>query len=204
MIRPPEGARAVSLAREAIAYGLAHGPVRDPAAPFRSADLPRVFDEPRGVFVTLLRAEDASLRGCIGYIVPVYPLRVGIPRVAWAAAVDDPRFPPLGASELDRTIIEVSVLTVPEEIPEGRSIPAEVVVGRDGLIVDRDGESGLLLPQVAVEEGWDAPRFLSETCRKAGLPPDAWRRSGTVVRRFQAELFRERSPGAPAEPHVIA
>jgi hypothetical protein len=203
MIRPPEGARAVALAREAITHGLAHPPVRDPAAPFRSIPLPEVFDEPRGVFVTLLSAPDGALRGCIGYVVPVYPLRVAIPRVAWAAAVDDPRFPPVGLAELDRTVIEVSVLTVPEEIPAGRSIPDEVVVGRDGLIVDRGGESGLLLPQVAVEEGWGTTRFLSETCRKAGLPPDAWRRPGTVVRRFQAELFRERVPGGPVEPHVL-
>jgi uncharacterized protein (TIGR00296 family) len=203
MIQPSEGARAVALAREAIQYGHAHAPIRDPAAPFRSVPLPKVFDEPRGVFVTLLRASDGALRGCIGYIVPVYPLRVAIPRVAWAAAVDDPRFPPVGPIELESTLLELSILTVPEEIPGSRSIPDEVVIGRDGLIVDRDGESGLLLPQVAVEEGWGATRFLSETCRKAGLPPDAWRRPGTIVRRFSAELFRERVPGGPAEPHRI-
>jgi len=203
MTTASEGERAVTLARDAIAYGLANAPVRDPASPFRSADLPKLFDEPRGVFVTLLRADDASLRGCIGYIVPVYPLRVAIPRVAWAAAVDDPRFPPLRPTELDRVVIEISILTVPEVIPPGGSVPAAVVVGRDGLIVDRDGESGILLPQVAVEEGWDASRFLSETCRKAGLPLDAWRRAGTTVRRFQAELFREPAPGRPAKPHPL-
>jgi hypothetical protein len=198
-----EGARGVALAREAIEYGFAHAPIRDPAAPFRSISLPPIFDQPRGVFVTLLQAGDGSLRGCIGYVVAVYPLRVAIPRVAWAAAVDDPRFMPLGPAELRRTIIELSVLTVPEEIPSSRPIPDQVQVGRDGLIVDRDGESGLLLPQVAVEEGWEAHRFLAETCRKAGLPPDAWRRPGTIVRKFQAELFREPTPGEPAEPRPL-
>jgi len=202
---PAEGARAVSLAREAIHYGLTSPtPIRDIAAPFRSVELPPVFEEPRGVFVTLSEARSGGLRGCIGFPLPVYPMRRAIPRAAWAAAVDDPRFPPLELAELDRIVIEVSILTPPEELPVGPDLPERIVVGRDGLIVDREGFEGLLLPQVATEEHWTAERFLAETCRKAGLPAAAWKLPGTGVRRFAAELFRETRPGGPVEPHAIA
>lgn len=193
----PDGPQAVRLAREAVEKAVGPGAPRDGAAPFRGVTLPATFDEPRGVFVTLKRQPGDRLRGCIGYPLPVYPLRVAIPRVAAASAREDPRFPPVFPRELSSLTIEVSVLTVPEPIgAEPRDGLADrVEVGRDGLIVDADGASGLLLPQVAVEEGWDARRFLGETCRKAGLPSEAWRRDGTRVRRFSADVFGEESPG---------
>ncbi len=190
------GTAAVRLARDAIAHVLGPAPGRDPAAAFRDRPLPAVLEEPRGVFVTLTAPPDGRLRGCIGYPVPVYPLRVAIPRVAAASALEDPRFPPVRPRELPALTVEVSILSVPEpvvaEAPE--RLVELVKVGRDGLIVDADGQSGLLLPQVAAEEGWDARTFLAETCRKAGLRAEAWRSPGTRVRRFSAEVFSEATP----------
>ncbi len=192
------------LAREAVEQGLAkRGASGDAAAPFRTLALSEWFDELRGVFVTFTQAGSGRLRGCIGFPLPIFPLRLAIPRAAWAAASEDPRFPPITTAELRDLRIELSVLTRPERLSRGADLVERVRVGTDGLIVEGDGTSGLLLPQVAVEEGWDAARFLSETCRKAGLPPGAWQRDGTTVRRFQAELFRELAPGGPVEAHAL-
>ncbi len=181
-----DGRSAVHLAREAIARQFGSDPPRDPSAPFRDRSLPRSFDEPRGVFVTLASHPRHNLRGCIGFPLAIYPLRAAIPRVAVAAAFEDPRFPPVGTDELPRIVVEVSVLTTPERIAVARPVDrvAAVDVGRHGLIVRDRERSGLLLPQVAVDWGWDAERFLAEACRKAGLAPDAWERTATVVERL--------------------
>jgi uncharacterized protein len=204
MAAPLDGAGAVRLGRETLAIGLA-GPERgdDPAGWFRGRSFPAGFEERRGVFVTLTTHPGERLRGCIGFPMPIFPLRSAIPRAAWAAAREDPRFPPVEADELARIALELSILTVPTPIPPGADRARSVRVGRDGLIVETSTHSGLLLPQVAAEEGWDAERFLAETCRKAGLPVGAWRLDGTRVRTFQAELFRERAPGGPVEAHAL-
>jgi uncharacterized protein len=196
-----DGASAVHLARDAIGEALAH-PGRDAAAPFRTRSLPAWFDEPRGVFVTLTEYPDEALRGCIGFVVPVFPLRTALPRAAAAAATDDPRFPPVRASDLGHLLIEVSLLTNPEVIAPRRrvDVPRALVVGRDGLIVSGYGTSGLLLPQVAVEQGWNAEEFLAGTCEKAGLRPGAWLEDAVSIRSFRAEAFRERQPGGTVEP----
>jgi uncharacterized protein (TIGR00296 family) len=206
MLDDADGAAAVALARRALEGSLAEAPPRDAAAPFRTVSLPAVFDQPRGVFVTLSRHPSGDLRGCIGFPLPVYPLRAALPRAARSSALDDPRFPPVESEELGRLRVEVSILTVPAEIPsEPRSgIPAHILVGRDGLIVDRPGASGLLLPQVGAEYGWDAEEFLAETCEKAGLPRNAWTRSGTTVRRFEADVFGEARPGGPVHRIPLA
>lgn len=192
-----EGALAVRLARRAVEGALA-GPARpEPEKVVPTGTLPAVFDEPRGVFVTLKRYPDDALRGCIGYPLPVLPLRTAIARAAVSAALEDYRFRPLRAAELSRITNEVSVLTVP--VPLTFATPQDairaVVVGRDGLIVDGLGSSGLLLPQVAPEQGWSAEELLDGTCEKAGLPHRAWRDPRVKVRRFEAEVFREVSPG---------
>jgi uncharacterized protein len=194
-----DGEAAIRLARAAIEQGYALALGADAAAPFRSVSLPKVLDEPRGVFVTLRRHPSKELRGCIGFPLPVFPLRAAIPRAAWAAAADDPRFPPVRRSELDRLTLELSILTVPEliDVEHRNDLPKKVVVGRDGLIVARRGASGLLLPQVAGEFGWNSLEFLEATCEKAGIPKDAWTRPETTVRRFEAELFEELSPSGP-------
>ena len=193
MVSHTDGEAALRIARAAIESRLGPAPPRDAAAPFRTVELAPVFDERRGVFVSLKLGSDGSLRGCIGYPLPVLPLRTALPRVAVAAAVDDPRFPPVEPHELHGLRVEVSILTPPEPIrasdTPGRL--ASVLVGRDGLIVETDETSGLLLPQVALEEGWTAEEFLRATCLKAGLSPSAWQSPRVHLRRFQAEVFGE-------------
>ncbi|HUS78581.1 MAG TPA: TIGR00296 family protein [Patescibacteria group bacterium] len=156
-----------------------------------------------GVFVTLNKVEGGShsLRGCIGFPYPVKPLVEAIADSAVSAALRDPRFPPVEVGEMDEIVVEVSVLTPPEVIevasPEG--YPEQVEVGRDGLIVARRDNRGLLLPQVPVEWGWDAEEFLSQCCIKAWLPPDAWLLPGTEISKFRAIIFAEVSPRGAVE-----
>ena len=144
--------------------------------------------QPRGAFVTLRKA--GRLRGCIGYVEGIEPLWRAVLDNACSAASRDPRFPPVTAGELDAIEIEISALTPLADI----SGPSEVRIGTDGLIVSEGGRRGLLLPQVAVEHRMEPERFLDETCRKAGLPADAWR-SGARIQRFQAEVFSESEIG---------
>ena len=162
-------------------------------------DAPRKTREECGVFVTLnkLAGSETQLRGCIGYPYPIKPLVEAVDDVAYAAAFEDPRFPQLNRKELSDIVIEVSVLTPPESIvvKKPEESPSAVKVGCDGLIVKRGGRSGLLLPQVATEWGWDSEEFLSQCCVKAGLSPDAWLVPGTQVSKFQAIIFAEESPG---------
>lgn len=195
------GPRAVALARRALVASVVEGAGRDPSRTvLAGAALPEAFRSPRGVFVTLETYPTGRLRGCIGFPLPVYPLGTAIVRAAAAAALEDPRFPPVRAAELDGLTVEVSVLTVPEPIegpPERR--PEHVRVGTDGLIVEEGGEYGLLLPQVAPDQGWDAREFLAGTCEKAGIAPGAWRRPSVTVRRFQANIYHETRPNGPVE-----
>lgn len=141
----------------------------------------------RGAFVTLRIG--VELRGCLGHISPDRPLGELIPGLAVAAARDDPRFPPLTPDELDQVTIEISVLTTPQVVDPGDS--SVIVIGRDGLIVERGSARGLLLPQVAPEQRWSARQFLDATCEKAGLPRGSWREPGTRVLTFQADVFEE-------------
>ena len=205
MLSPPERLEALRIARHAIEQAL-FAPSDDRSRPKEGRVGP--WAEKRGVFVTIKRFPDGELRGCIGYPLPVLPLGTAVGRAAVAAATEDPRFPPMRANELPRIILEVSVLTVPETIRGDRpeAIVSAVRVGRDGLVVEGYGMSGILLPQVAPEQGWTAEELLAGTCEKAGLPSSAWRRPEVRVRRFEAEVFREASPGGPLvdEPPVSA
>lgn len=196
------GERAVQLARSTLDVVLGPRPPKDPAAPFRDLRLPPAFDENRGVFTTLRQFPSGLLRGCIGYPLPVVPLRIGVPQTAAGAALDDPRFPPVIIVELPHLTVEVSVLTVPEPLPASRprDRPDAVRVGVDGLIVRWRRTEGLLLPQVAVEQHWTAEEFLAETSIKAGLPPDAWLRPEAHVLRFSSSVFAESEPGGSASP----
>jgi AmmeMemoRadiSam system protein A len=145
---------------------------------------------PCGAFVTLKIG--GRLRGCIGHIAAVAPLIETVRDVALASAFDDPRFPPLARDELARVTIEVSVLS-----PFCRTRdPSEIRVGTHGILVRRSLRSGLLLPQVATEQGWSREEFLVHTCRKAGLPDDAWRESDTIIEIFTAIVFSEERQGA--------
>ncbi|MDG6985734.1 MAG: TIGR00296 family protein [Nitrososphaerota archaeon] len=187
-----EGRRAVELARETLDSHVK----RKRSGPAEA--LPRVFAEKRGVFVTLntLRGATRSLRGCIGYSEPIKPLAQAIKEVAVYAS-EDPRFPhPVLPEELDHLIVEVSVLTVPTELRAAKrsQLPAMIRLGVDGIIISNETTSGLFLPQVATEQGWDQEAYIAEACGKAGLPPDAWLDDGTRVETFQAEVFGETSP----------
>src|SRR5262249_46812662 len=147
--------------------------------------------EKRGVFVTLESC--GHLRGCIGYSSPLFPLYLAVINSSISAATDDPRFDPLGVEELDQVQIEISVLS-PMKVVTNVS---DVEIGTHGLLVSHKGKKGLLLPRVAAEHGWDRERFLSETCRKAGLRSDQWER-GATLESFTAIVFRE--AGSPTEP----
>ena len=157
--------------------------------------------EKRGVFVTLLKvSHGGELRGCIGAPYPEGPLLAQLSHVAVEAATRDPRFDPVSSSEFRKKIIvEVTVLTTPELVTVGKPLEYgdRINVGRDGIIVDGLGSRGLLLPQIAVEEGLDAEEFLSQCCLKAGLLPDAWLTGKVQVSRFQGQIFSEEWPGGP-------
>jgi AmmeMemoRadiSam system protein A len=135
-----------------------------------------------GVFVTVYCRRE--LRGCIGRVVVNRPLVETIADCARSAASADPRFPPISSVELPHLDVELSLLGPLEAI----AAAADVEVGRHGLVVERDGRRGLLLPQVATEWNWNAETFLARTCQKAGLPFDAWKR-GAKIWRFEAEVF---------------
>jgi len=176
MIESAERHRLLQLARDAIAASLAGLPAPVPAA------LP-ILDRRAGVFVSLHK--ERALRGCIGHIEADQPLARAIPSAAVAAASTDPRFEPMTVEELADVAIELSILGPLERITG----VDEIEIGRHGLLVERGWNRGLLLPQVALEWGWDADEFLSQTCHKAGLPPDAWK--DATIWRFEAEVFSE-------------
>ncbi|MDY0186345.1 MAG: AmmeMemoRadiSam system protein A [Syntrophus sp. (in: bacteria)] len=154
--------------------------------------IPSVLQEKRGVFVTLKKR--GQLRGCIGYIQPFRPLEQAVKEMALAAAFQDPRFSPLSRDELGEISVEISVLSPLKRIEH----PEEIEVGKHGLYIVLGKHSGLLLPQVATEYGWDSLTFLEETCYKAGLPNDAWQDERAVIYAFSAEIIEE--PGEMAGP----
>jgi uncharacterized protein (TIGR00296 family) len=188
LLTSDEGQTALELARTAIKEYLGSGEVTRPEG------LPPVFRNNRGVFVTLNNRSGSrkELRGCIGRPYPVMPLGEAIVISAINAATEDPRFRPVTLNELKNLQIEVTVLTVPyllEAKPE--ELPGKIEVGRHGLIVQKGPYSGLLLPQVAVENDFDAEEFLGQTCMKAGLFSDAWFESDTEVFAFEGQIFHE-------------
>lgn len=183
MISDAEGVELVRLARSAVHHYLDRQEVLEAnkAGPLS------------GVFVTLnyLARNEEQLRGCIGFPRGYKPLYQSVIEAAVAAATQDPRFPAVDLKELDRIIFEVSVLTEPEEMPEKKGVR----IGQDGLILRWKHGSGLLLPQVPVELGWDVDEYLANICYKAGAPLDALADPSSKLYRFQAEVFKEHSPG---------
>lgn len=140
--------------------------------------------EPAGAFVTLRRS--GELRGCIGTFEAEQPLIDTVQRMAVAAASSDPRFERVQAHELDQLTLEISVLS-----PLREATADEVQVGRHGVYVTRGMRRGVLLPQVATEQGWDRETFLDHTCLKAGLPATAWRDDDVRIDLFTAEVLSE-------------
>jgi AmmeMemoRadiSam system protein A len=177
-LTPAEERACLDLARRALAHYFETGCLLP--TPVKTGRL----KEARGAFVTL--NVDGCLRGCVGYPLPAKPLDETLIEMAVAAASQDTRFEPLRPDEMDRLRIDVSVLGLPEPVAD----PAEVVVGRHGIIVSKGFHRGLLLPQVPGEYGWDRETFLDHGCLKAGLPRDAWRR-GAKIEVFTAQVFSE-------------
>ena len=169
---------------------------RDSMVAFAAGD---VFEDPaevpdnartvQGAFVSLHKA--GQLRGCIGYVEGIKPLWEAVRDLAVEASARDPRFAPVRPREVEEVDVEISVLTPLERIKG----PADVEIGAHGLLIRSAGRSGLLLPQVATEHAWDAPKFLEQTCWKAGLPLDEWRAPKAELHRFGAEVFGEKTIG---------
>ena len=169
----------LKLSRNCLEEFLKHG-----RKAIEEPDSPELLER-RGVFVTLHSHGD--LRGCIGVPEPVSPLFQATQECALSAARADPRFPPMTAIELPDLQIEISVLSPLEVVEEIDSI----VIGVHGLLLNHLGRRGLLLPQVAVERGWDRLQFLEQLCRKAHLPTTAWK-EGAKIQRFSAFVFSEK------------
>lgn len=173
------------LSRQTLRNLLAGKALPDPKDPkFGLADSKEVFKK-YGVFVTL--NEHKRLRGCIGNIFPVWPLAEGVVRNTVNAAKHDPRFRPVLPSEEPDITIEISVLTVPREVPSYK----DVKIGRDGVVISKGGHRAVYLPQVAPEQGWNIEQTLDHLCIKAGLPMSAWREPGMQFMTFQAQVFSE-------------
>jgi AmmeMemoRadiSam system protein A len=184
-----ERVQLLCLAHDSISSALQHREISlDPPTPH--------FAEPRGVFTSIYLRHDfpgevqpreaqrrEELRGCVGYVLPTCPVYRAVAETARAAAFDDNRFRPVTIEEAPHLEIELSILSPAQPIQ-----PEEVEVGRHGLLVSWHGQRGLLLPQVPVEHAWDRTIFLEQTCRKAGLPLDAWQK-GATIEAFTAEVF---------------
>lgn len=178
MLSHEERGLLLRIARESISACLGgREPVLEPVS--------EALLRPAGTFVTL--TIDGELRGCIGTLDASRPLHQCVMESAVNAATRDPRFPQLTAGELARVRLEISVLGEFLQVTDS----AEIVIGRDGLLIRVTGRSGLLLPQVPLEHGWDVAAFLEKLCMKAGLPPGSWRRPDCRLERFTAEVFGE-------------
>ena len=188
MLSLNEGIKAVQFARN-----VAESYVKNKKIP--SPDLEKVFNEKLGVFVTIHTFPEHDLRGCIGIPFPIMSLKEAIIDSA-QSATRDPRFPPLKENELSSIIIEVTILTKPEliKVKQPKEYLDKIEIGRDGLIVEQSFYKGLLLPQVPVEQEWDKEEFLSHTCMKAGLLPDAWVDKDIKISKFGGQIFTETKP----------
>jgi len=205
MIGLREGTFLVRLARTAVKHYLQEHDVMSykEIDELREKELSEKKEFGRqGAFVTLQSYPAKSLRGCIGYPFPVKALDKAVAECAVSAAIGDPRFPPVSLKELDAITFEVSVLSELREISvaRARDYAKNVEIGKDGLVIEYGPFSGLLLPQVAPEQGWGPEEFLAGLCEKAGLSPDYWLaeaegRPVVKISKFQAQIFCEQTPG---------
>jgi len=189
-----DGETMVKTARDAVTEYLKTGTKINLDEDFKSK-----FSYNSGVFVTLNKKE--NLRGCIGFPTPVKKLYQSLVDAAIASATEDPRFPQVQYEELNEISFEVTVLTPPIEVKVTNPLEytSKIKVGRDGLIVKWEFGSGLLLPQVPVEYGWNEEEFLNHTCEKAGAPSDCWKNKSTIILQFEGIVFRETKPNGNVE-----
>jgi len=189
-----DGESIVKTARDAVTEYLKTGTKINLHEDFKSK-----FSYNSGVFVTLNKKE--NLRGCIGFPTPVKKLYQSLVDAAIASATEDPRFPQVQYEELNEISFEVTVLTPPKEVKVANPLEytSKIKVGRDGLIVKWEFGSGLLLPQVPVEYGWNEEEFLNHTCEKAGASSDCWKSKSTIILQFEGIVFRETNPNGNVE-----
>ena len=159
-----------------------------------SEEFEKRFSFNSGIFVTLNNSQ--GLRGCIGYPLPDKKLTDALVGASISAAVDDPRFAQVKSEELNEITFEVTILTPPTiiQVENNLEYPSKIKVGQDGLIIKYGFNSGLLLPQVPTEYGWNEEKFLEFTCEKAGLPKDSWKTKDVEIQKFQGIVFKETSP----------
>ncbi|MHA1154607.1 MAG: TIGR00296 family protein [Candidatus Heimdallarchaeota archaeon] len=189
-----EGQFLVKLARNSIIHYLTFGELIN-----QPIETPEKFLLDSGVFVTLNTVDQnqaKNLRGCIGFPLPVYPLVIAIIQAAKSAAVGDPRFPVVTIKEMKNIVVEITILTQPKElkVKDPKEYLKKVKIGRDGLIVRNGVRSGLLLPQVPIDWGWDVKEFLEHTCNKADLPKNCWKDTKTTIESFSGIIFQEEEP----------
>ena len=186
-----DGVFLIKIARMAVTEFLSNGK----RMKLESED-EKKFSFNSGVFVTLNNAD--GLRGCIGFPMPDKKLSHGIIDAAIAAATEDPRFSPVKINELNDIMFEVTVLTPPVEITvtDPMEYLEKIKVGRDGLIIRNSFSSGLLLPQVPVEYGWNVEEFLQHTCEKAGLEKDVWKNEKVKIEKFEGIVYKEETNGS--------
>jgi hypothetical protein len=186
-----EGTELVRLARTAVELYLKNGKIINST---------NKSNKKAGIFVTLYQLDTINskknLRGCIGYTVPSSNIHDTVVAAAINAAAEDPRFIALGQEELDKVIFEVSVLTkpIPIQIDNTQAFLSEIVIGRDGLILESNYGSGLFLPQVPVEQRWTINEYLTNLCYKAGAPVDTWKLPDSKLYKFHTMVFREKLP----------
>jgi AmmeMemoRadiSam system protein A len=174
-----ERIRLLDIAKQAIRHAVLKEPL-----PSLQSDSGKLL-EAYGAFVTINKLGD--LRGCIGHIIGNQPLNSTVMMMAQAAAIEDPRFRPVDKSELKDLQIEISVLTPLKEISDINQIQ----IGKHGLYITKGYNSGILLPQVATDNGWDVQTFLSQTCHKAGLPFNCWQQPDCQIFYYTADVFNE-------------
>jgi len=186
-----DGVFLVNTARTAVMEFLSNGKKMK-----LESEYEKKFSFNSGVFVTLNNAD--GLRGCIGFPMPDKKLSHGIIDAAIAAATEDPRFSPVKINELSDIMFEVTVLTPPVEITvtDPMEYLEKIKVGRDGLIIRNSFSSGLLLPQVPVEYGWNVEEFLQHTCEKAGLEKDTWKNEKVKIEKFEGIVYKEGANGS--------
>ncbi|MHA1458397.1 MAG: TIGR00296 family protein [Promethearchaeota archaeon] len=191
-----DGKELIKFARDNIVYYL-----KNNKRIIISEVLKEKYKENYGAFVTLNTHNIIGnpLRGCIGYIEPRFALYDVIHKVSISSATEDTRFSSVSIDEMDNITIEISILTPPKiiEVSSPNDYLEKIVIGRDGLIVEKGMRRGLLLPQVPIDHdrNWDVETFLSHTCSKAWLPPEAWKDiKGTKIYSFQAIIFEEKTP----------
>jgi uncharacterized protein (TIGR00296 family) len=188
-----EGKSLANLARETVEKFLNKGKFNLKKASGKN------LERKAGAFVTIHTYPKRELRGCIGFISPGILYEV-VQQAAYAAAFQDPRFPPISKNEIEKVIFEISILTEPKCLNcKPKEYAKNVKIGEDGLIIQCSRSSGLLLPQVPVEQGWTAEEFLENLCFKAGLTPDYLHEKSTSLWKFQTQVFSEKTPNDEVE-----